>query len=547
MQKMRGFHIDMNVGHFSAAYLKRWLKVLALLGYDTIVWEVENMVRWETCPECVAPDAMSKDEFRDLLDECRRLNLLAVPLFQTLGHCEYVLKHAKYAHLAELPDRIDQYCPLHPELMAFLTRWIDEYLDLFGAVPYFHLGADEAWTLGECPHCRAFADSQSVSALYIRHVNRLRDHMARRNVRPAIWADMALHHPEALDELSRDVLLFDWMYDIHRGDGKVYVWGHGLQAPDAFSSETLERFGRYLFPHGQEPGRDPETFYTADYLAEHGFEVVTCPACSSARDNIFTPRMYYHLANVGDSFTKGRQAHLLGSLLTSWTVHLFPYELQRPALELPDYLAKHSGAELDQYEFDYCRTHFGVENREFFEAAGLLSSSCLFSDTPTSGHFKDCRGAPDGHIRRVLDRLIREECLAQELARSQCRISEYLRAANILEHLAGNAKGSHDELACWQLAARNLVHRAKTSAYVLKRELAGTQGLAAGNAAEAAQLLFEISVLKAQTECMYQNILMPSRRREVIEWIYGPLERYLADDARSAAGSPGRGRTVTVS
>lgn len=48
--KIIGFHIDMNISQFKGNYLKQELKMLADLGYNTIIWEVENNIKWETCP-----------------------------------------------------------------------------------------------------------------------------------------------------------------------------------------------------------------------------------------------------------------------------------------------------------------------------------------------------------------------------------------------------------------------------------------------------------------------------------------------------------------
>ncbi|MGZ5453346.1 MAG: family 20 glycosylhydrolase, partial [Candidatus Aminicenantales bacterium] len=143
--RLTGFHIDMNIGQFRGPYLKSELKALAAKGYNAIVWEVENNIRWETCPECVSPDAFTKAEFKDILAYSRSLGLEPIPLLQTIGHCEYVLKNERYKSLAEVPERIDQYCPRNPEVVAFLTKWIEEYLDVFGPIRYFHLGADEAY------------------------------------------------------------------------------------------------------------------------------------------------------------------------------------------------------------------------------------------------------------------------------------------------------------------------------------------------------------------------------------------------------------------
>ena len=212
--------------------------------------------------------------------------------------------------------------------MEFLDRWIDEYLELFGKVAHFHLGADEAWSLGSCGRCAQYAKALSLSDLYVNHVNALAEKLAQLGVTPVIWADMVLHHNEALDKLSRDIMLFDWMYDIRYGMGKFWVWGKGWVQDDAIPGDVLDKFGEYLFPEGDEPGKAPEAFYTADFLAAQGLSVVTCPAASSYGDNVFAPRNWYHMANTFDSCHKGLSPSLSGSVLTSWSVHLHPWELQ---------------------------------------------------------------------------------------------------------------------------------------------------------------------------------------------------------------------------
>ncbi len=291
---MRAFHVDMNMAQYRGDYLMKWLRVLADRSYDTIIWEVENNIEWETCPECVSPDVFTKAEFGEILAASREMGLSAIPLFQTIGHCEYVVKHEKYAHLRELPNRLDQYCPLNEKVMPFLHKWIEEYFEVFGEVEYFHIGADEAYTLGQCDKCKAFAEKHSLSKLYIDHINEVAKPVVARGATPIIWADMVLHYPEALAELSRDIMLFDWMYVIYHGNGKVMVWHEGgTQTKGELSKKTKEIFGKYLFPHGDETGREPETFYTADYLAGNGFKVVTCPVRAAMATAFFRHEIGY--------------------------------------------------------------------------------------------------------------------------------------------------------------------------------------------------------------------------------------------------------------
>lgn len=529
---MNGFHIDMNMAQFTREYLEKWLRELARLGFDTILWEVENNIRWETCPECVSPDAFTKAEFKELLKLCDDLGLESIPLFQTLGHCEYVLKHDKYKHLAEWPDRIDQYCPRNPDLVPFLTRWIAEYLEVFGPVKQFHLGGDEAWTLGSCGRCREFLQKASLSDLYIDHINAVAAPLLAKNIRPAIWADMVLHHPEAIEKLSRKIRMYDWMYDIYYGQGLFWVWGKGGVFKHEIDPEARKVFGKFLYPHGDEPGREPEVFYTADYLAAHGFDTITCPGSSSYGDNVFSPRNYYHMKNTFDSCQKGRQPHLKGSMLTSWTVHQFPYELQLACLEIPGYQQKNPHGSLEDFQREFVRSRFYLKTDDdtFFKACGLLSKSCLFTYTASLGYFKSCEPVPTDHVATTLARLSREGKLLTELKNCQGRLAEYTEALKLFQEFTPRAKEGHEYLAVWNLAARNLINRAQVSEFLIQHHLAVETNVPLDPAFknQAKTLLRAMQDLHNETIKLYERILKPSRRNEVIEWIYGSLEHALS-------------------
>jgi len=529
--RMRGFHIDMNIAQFRGPYLKKELKTLAGLGYDAIVWEVENNIRWETCPECVSPDAFTKAEFKDILAYGRSLGLEPIPLLQTLGHCEYVLKNERYKPLAEVPDRIDQYCPRKAEVVSFLRRWIDEYLEVFGRVRYFHLGADEAYTLGACPLCKAYAAGRSLSELFIDHIHAVSRPLVEKGIRPVIWGDMLLDHPEALDGLSRKVVIFDWLYNRYYGIGSVRVWGRGDLTKDEIDDAVFDRFGAYLYPRGDEPGRDPDPFYTADYLAANGFDVVLCPSSSSYGDSVFAPRTFQHLRNTFDSFRKGATGRLRGAVLTSWTVHLFSWELQRPSIELPRFIALHSGGDLDAFERAYVREHFGVDDRGFFLAAGRLANRGLFNYAADLGFFKDARPAPPGYVSDRIEEIALKGGLEKELATCEKRLREYRQGLALFESYAKIARKGQAELRAWDLAARNLINRAEASRILLLSRLNGTGADAGG---EAGRILETLRSLRRETEAAVANEVKPSRTAEMMRWIYDSMEAALEKIAGGA-------------
>ena len=529
-----GFHIDMNIAQFRAEYLRDQLKFLADLGYNTVIWEVENNIRWETCPECVSPDAFSKDEFKDILAYSRRLGLEPIPLLQTIGHCEYVLKNEKYKSLAELPERIDQYCPRNPEVVSFLRKWTDEYLEVFGKVKYFHLGADEAYALGQCPLCRAYAEKNSLSELYVGHINAVSQPLADKGIRPIIWGDMILHHPEALDNLSKKIMIFDWLYDRYYGSGEVHIWGQGNRAKDDLDAETLERFGAYLYRLGDEPGRDPDPFYTSDFLEARGFDVVICPSSSCYGDSVYAPRTFFHMRNVYDSFRKGLAGTRKGAVLTSWTVHLFPWELQETSIGLPHFIVHDPDGALAAYEVTYVREHFGVDDTRFFLAAGLLAKRGLFNYAADLGFFKDALPAPKDYVVNRLEEIAQSGRLEKEVEACEARLGEYRRGLATFREYAKVAKKGQEELEDWDLAARNLVIRAEAGRILLKDRIGGNHN---ETKAEAGRILEGLRAIRQETEAAYLTRIKPSRTKEIMQWMYDSLETALEKVAGRTGGN----------
>jgi len=522
--KIVGFHIDMNIAQFRGEYLKERLKFLADLGYNTIVWEVENNIRWETCPECVVPDAFTKEEFKDILAYGRTLGLEPIPLLQTIGHCEYVLKNEKYKRLAELAERIDQYCPRNPEVVPFLRKWADEYLEVFGNIRYFHLGADEAYALGQCTRCRAYAEEHSLSELYVGHINAVSRSLADKGIRPIIWGDMILHHPEALDNLSRKIMIFDWLYDRYYGRGEVHVWGQGNRGRDDLDAVTRERFGAYLYPFGDEPGRDPDPFYTADFLESRGFGVVICPSSSCYGDSVYAPRTFFHMRNTYDSFRKGLSGMRKGAVLTSWTVHLFPWELQETSMDLPSFILHHPEGDLEAYEKSYVREHFGVDDRRFFVAAGLLTKRGLFNYAADLGFFKDARPAPKDYVVNRLDEIAKNGTLEKEAKACEARLEEYRQGLAAFREYSKAVKKGRKELAFWDLAARNLVNRAEAGRILLKDKMEGNHDEIR---AEAGRILTRLRAIREETEAAYLTRIKRQRTKEIMQWMYDSMETAL--------------------
>ena len=396
------FHMDFNFTCLRMDYLRRWLRDIAAMGYDAVLWEVEDKVRWETCPECVWPEAMSKDMFREVLAYSRRLGLEPIPLLQTIGHAEYVLLKAPYWSFRERPDEHTCYCSSNPQVREFLKRWIGEYLEVFGDIRYFHLGGDEAYAFGSCPDCAAYAERRGRNALYADLILSLARPILDRGVRPGIWCDMVLHHPGEIASIPREFVIWDWNYWSHDAQTEeAQVWGVGSVNKKTLTAEILGEYPQIVDGNG-----DFRPFYTADFLASQGYDVILCSASRSAGDSQFACDLDVHYRNVVGAARKTATASLLGTCVTSWAVRLNSLDSQALVAPLAPAALREPSADAETLLRRGCERVFGRDATLFIEAARVLGKGYVFAHNVGTGvqwsRGKDSLPAPPGHIARKL-------------------------------------------------------------------------------------------------------------------------------------------------
>lgn len=510
MDKLIVFHVDMNMGKFSRAYLEKWLSYLAGKGYNAILWEVENHVRWDTVPESIFPEAFTKEEFREIVDFSRNLGLEPIPLFQTIGHAEYVLKHEPYVHLRELPDKIDQYCPLHPEVVPMLRKWIGEYLDVFSDIRFFHLGADEAWFLGKCPKCSAFSEEHSRSRLYVDHINKVAEPVFGAGIRPAIWCDMILHYPEAMDELSDQFLIFDWEYNLNNSSDRVRIWGAGERFPEKLTERESELFGKFILPQGQ--GGKIQVQYTLDFLKAKGFDVISCPSSSSFGDNVFSPLQSRHEPNTWD-FARNGLERADGVCLTSWSVHLHPWEMQKSCIDMVPFLAANPDADLETFRKTFVRDTFGEDTQGFLQVQELLEQLAPYTFTRSLGFHKSCLTIPGDFILNTVRELHEKGDVAAELEKARKALDGYEKGMTVLSRIRQKADAGSEYLDVWELMGRVLVHRAQADIFLFSPASEQKDD-------QREHLLQELDALRAEVEALYTTIHLPIRGREITGWMF---------------------------
>jgi len=326
-------------------------------------------------------------------------------------------------------------------------------------------------------------------------------------------------------------MLFDWDYWSYQGMQGVHIWGFGGRPRplSEFSPEIAAQFKSFMFPDGDEPGRIPDAFWKAQFLAAQGFKVVTCPSSASSGDSVFTPRNRLHLVNAFDSLNAGSAPNLNGSVLTSWTVRIHPWEYQRQIIGLPYFRRYFPEKSLNDYELYFCRSRLGLNHVQFFNAIGKLSIPCFLSDSHKLGITKDIGKIPVNTVEKLVNGIPVKD-VDSMLKENRARLAEYKAAFDELKairHQATRGKRLVDE---WILAARNLINRAEAAIFLLvcrKDKIKTRLPEKDDRRAIGAKILKDMAKLKSETDWFYVPILKPARRKLAISWIYDSVEAVL--------------------
>lgn len=207
------FHLDLKGMPPVFERLLEHLELYAAAGYNAVLVEWEDMFPWQFNRKVCNPNAYTTEQINLFSRRAKELNLEVIPLIQSIGHLEFILGWPEFAHLREVPERIDGLNPALPEATELIGKLIDDILELLPEIKRFHLGGDEAYTLGQAVENQAFIQQHGKDALYMKHMEPLLEKLNLRGIMPMLWADM-MHDwtEEQLLSLAEKTELVVWGY-----------------------------------------------------------------------------------------------------------------------------------------------------------------------------------------------------------------------------------------------------------------------------------------------------------------------------------------------
>ncbi len=164
--------------------------------------------------------AMSKDDLRKLVALAEENYIEVVPLFQTLGHCEWLFKNGQNRDMAENPSRCTVYNVRNPRVHPLMEQVLNEVIDVFHP-RMLHIGHDEIGGEHEYPF-RPENIAEGGNRLIMDDIMFYYNFCKRNNLQMMIWHDMFIRTPqkpngafglaEDRKSLPRDIVFAFWNY-----------------------------------------------------------------------------------------------------------------------------------------------------------------------------------------------------------------------------------------------------------------------------------------------------------------------------------------------
>ena len=150
----RVVHIDMKGAPPRLPYLISTLPLLVKAGATDLLLEYEDMFPFSGHLRNVSSRlALSRAEISSLVQAAKDNGLKVIPLVQTFGHMEWLLKLERFKHLRESPHYPESICPSQEETMDILRTMLMQVMEMHPDSKHIHIGCDEVFHIGECSQC----------------------------------------------------------------------------------------------------------------------------------------------------------------------------------------------------------------------------------------------------------------------------------------------------------------------------------------------------------------------------------------------------------
>ncbi|CAF3506236.1 unnamed protein product [Rotaria sp. Silwood1] len=189
-------HFDLKGAAPKISYFEKIFPLLNKLGATGICMEYEDMFPFNGIVNSIKhKQAYTKDDIEKINQLAKDNHLDVIPLLQTYGHLEFLLKLEEFNELRENPKYPQVITPCINKTYTILFSMIDQYLSLHPNIRYFHIGHDEVYYFLTNPACEEFKRLTGIITnfdLFAYHLSKIANYIKRKspNIILFVWHDV---------------------------------------------------------------------------------------------------------------------------------------------------------------------------------------------------------------------------------------------------------------------------------------------------------------------------------------------------------------------
>ncbi|XP_044754980.1 hexosaminidase D-like [Coccinella septempunctata] len=227
-------HLDLKGAPPKVTYYEYLFPLLAKNGVAGVVIEYEDTFPFKGILHNVsALNAYTRKEIDMINNLADKNRLEIVPLVQTFGHLEFVLKLEEFRELREVPAFPQVLCPSNTKSLHIVSEMLTQIIEAHPYTATIHIGADETHYLGRCKECITRMKFQNITGegLYLKHIENVRDFLRRKFplLKILMWDDMLRNFSEeetvnGFDKLGITPVVWQYETDVFNALGPS-LWG----------------------------------------------------------------------------------------------------------------------------------------------------------------------------------------------------------------------------------------------------------------------------------------------------------------------------------
>jgi hypothetical protein len=192
-------------------YMRHLCKLSLDSGYNALGLYLEHRFAYPSVPWVAGLGALTPELVKSLQKEYKELQI--VPFINLLGHFEGFLYASGGEQFA--CERFSGMSgdPVNSRFISLCESIVDDAISIFDS-ELIHIGGDETAQLGRGAS-QAFVDAQEANGkavLYGNHFAPLAQRVVDAGRLPGVWGDMFFEHPDALEMMPKQTMIFDWQY-----------------------------------------------------------------------------------------------------------------------------------------------------------------------------------------------------------------------------------------------------------------------------------------------------------------------------------------------